>query len=74
MFSGAITSNKIVLCIPLVFYNPAPAALVVADIKPRLTGGAGDENSPDRKALPKRMFWIASHGFVYPEQGLKPRA
>ncbi|MFF0659187.1 hypothetical protein, partial [Micromonospora tulbaghiae] len=33
VFSGAITSNKIVLDIPLVFHNPAPACLVVADIK-----------------------------------------
>ena len=67
VFSGAITSNKIVLYIPLVFHNPAPASLVVADIKLRLSGGTGDENSPDRKALPKRMFWIAFHGSVYPE-------
>ncbi|MFG1804618.1 hypothetical protein ACGFI4_31190 [Micromonospora carbonacea] len=69
VFSGAITGNKIILYIPLVFHNPAPATLVVADIKLRLSGGAGDENSPDRRALPKRMFWIAFHGSVYPEQG-----
>lgn len=67
VFSGAITSNKIVLDIPLVFHNPAPASLVVADIKLRLSGGAGGENSADHKALPKRMFWIAFHGSVYPE-------
>ena len=67
MFSGAIMSNKIVLDIPLSFHNPAPASLVVADIKLRLSGGAGDENSLDHKALPNRMFWIAFHGSVYPE-------
>ncbi|MFS8104190.1 hypothetical protein LFM09_44475 [Lentzea alba] len=44
VFSGAITSNKIVLNVPLVFHNPAPASLVVADIKLHLSGG-GDENS-----------------------------
>lgn len=66
VFSGAITSNKIVFNVPLVFHNPAPASLVVADIKLHLSGG-GDESSPDRKALPKRMFWIAFHGSVYPE-------
>ena len=67
VFSGAITSNKIVLNVPLVFHNPAPASLVVTDIKLHLNGGAGDANSPDHKALPKRMFWIAFHGSVYPE-------
>ncbi|MFE9913623.1 hypothetical protein ACFYPG_00585 [Micromonospora sp. NPDC005553] len=67
VFSGAITSNKIVLNVPLVFHNPAPASLVVTDIKLHLSGGAGDANSPDRKALPKRMFWIAFHASVYPE-------
>jgi len=66
VFSGFITSNKIVFDVPLVFHNPAPASLVVADIKLRLSGG-GDENSPDHKALPKRMFWIAFHDSVYPE-------
>ena len=40
---------------------------MVADIKLRLSGGAGDENSLDHKALPNRMFWIAFHGSVYPE-------
>ncbi|GAA0909345.1 hypothetical protein [Virgisporangium aurantiacum] len=67
IYSGAITSNKIVLHVPLVFHNPAPASLVVADIKLHLSGGTDDANSPDRKALPKRMFWIAFHGSVYPE-------
>ncbi|MEV0679113.1 hypothetical protein AB0I60_21595 [Actinosynnema sp. NPDC050436] len=66
VFSGAITSNKIVLNVPLVFHNLDPASLVVADIKLHLSGG-DDENSPDHKALPKRMFWIAFHGSVYPE-------
>lgn len=71
VFSGAITSGKIVFNVPLVFHNPGPAALVVADIKLYLSGGGGvgDENSPDRTALPKRMFWIAFHGSVYPESG-----
>jgi len=67
VFSGAITRNKIVLDVPLVFHNPAPASLVVADIKLHLSGGAGDPDSPDHKALPRRMFWIAFHGSVYPE-------
>ncbi len=67
VFSGAIMSNKIVLDIPLVFHNPAPACLVVADIKLRLSGGAGGESSADHKVLPKRMFWIAFHTSVYPE-------
>lgn len=64
--SGALLSDKSIIYLPLVFQNPAPAALVVADLRLVLEQLP---SSPAASYLPARLFWIASHAAVYPETG-----
>jgi hypothetical protein len=68
VLSGALI-NKAIVYIPLVFHNPAPATLTVADLRLTVQGGSNGPEDVDRLALPGKLFWIASHDAVYPESG-----
>ena len=65
-YSGAFGPDKLVLVVPLVFHNPAPAPLVVTDLRLRIDGVPGRVSS-DSAALPIRFRWIASHEAVHPK-------
>jgi hypothetical protein len=66
VYSGAFTTDKIVLVLPLVMHNPAPAPLVVTDLRLRVSRLQGRTDA-DATALPMNLRWIASHSFVYPK-------
>lgn len=65
-YSGAFAPDRLVLVIPIVFHNPAPAPLVVTDLRLRINGPANGTRD-DSDVLPIRLRWIASHAAVYPQ-------
>lgn len=66
VYSGAFGPGKIVLVLPLVLHNPAPAPLVVTDLRLRI-GSLNLRPSSDLADLPVILRWIASHSGVYPQ-------
>jgi hypothetical protein len=65
-YSGAFTPNKLVFVLPLVLHNPAPAPLIVADLRLRIDAlGQGPRDGLAK--LPMNLRWIASHTSVYPK-------
>jgi hypothetical protein len=65
-YSGAFAPHKLVFVLPLVLHNPAPAPLIVADLRLRIDA-LGQEPNDSPKELPMNLRWIASHASVYPE-------
>lgn len=65
-YSGVFGPGKLVFVIPLVLHNPAPAPLVVADLRLRIDGLTG-KVSKDSDELPIKLRWISSHAAVYPK-------
>jgi hypothetical protein len=65
-YSGSYGPNKLVFVLPLVLHNPAPAPLVVADLRLQIDT-LSKRGSDDSAALPMRLRWIASHSSVYPK-------
>jgi hypothetical protein len=65
VYSGCYAKEMIYLVLPLVLYNPAPAPLVVIDLRIRINNMKGKE-AEDRAELPMCLRWIASHAAVYP--------
>ncbi len=65
-YSGAFSDSKLVLVIPLVLHNPAPAPLVVTDLRLRIQQPNG-LSGKDAGKLPIYLRWIASHTAVYPD-------
>ncbi|MGW3788929.1 hypothetical protein ACWD5Z_30415 [Micromonospora chokoriensis] len=66
VYSASFSSTKLVIVVPLVLHNPAPAPLVVTDLRFRIDppkGGPGTALA----ALPMKLRWIASHATVYPK-------
>ncbi|MEU9826535.1 hypothetical protein [Micromonospora chersina] len=66
VYSGSFSPTKLVVVVPLVLHNPAPATLVVTDLRLRIDaskGGPGIELA----AFPMKLRWIASHTAVYPK-------
>jgi hypothetical protein len=66
-YSGAFGPDKLVLVVPIVFHNPAPAPLVVTDLRLRIDGTTRIGTRNDSGVLPIRLRWIASHAAVYPQ-------
>jgi hypothetical protein len=64
-YSGSYAPNKLVFVLPLVLHNPAPAPLIVADLRLRID--VGQRSSIDSAELPMNLRWIASHTSVYPK-------
>lgn len=66
VYSGSFAPGKLVIVLPLVFHNPAPAPLVVTDLRLRIDA-AKNRVSRDLADLPTNLRWIASHAAVYPK-------
>ncbi|MFI5735801.1 hypothetical protein ACIA49_37160 [Kribbella sp. NPDC051587] len=65
VYSGGFTPAKIVLVLPLVVHNPAPAPIIVTDLRLRVDTPRG--TAVREPALPIYLSWIASHASVYPQ-------
>jgi hypothetical protein len=65
IYSGSFAPEKLVLVLSLVLHNPAPAPLVVTDMRLRLDRRKG-ELGKDSTDLPIHLQWIASHSAIYP--------
>src|SRR5690349_5340810 len=65
-YSGAFGPEKLLFVVPLVLHNPAPAPLVVTDLRLRIDGLTG-RLSKDSDKLPIKLRWISSHTAVYPK-------
>ena len=65
-YSGAYAPHKLVFVLPLVLHNPAPAPLIVADLRLRIDA-QGQQGGDDSAELPICLRWIASHTSVYPK-------
>lgn len=55
------------LVLPLVVHNPAPAPIIVTDLRLRVDTPRG--TAVREPALPIYLSWIASHASVYPQNG-----
>jgi hypothetical protein len=66
VYSGAFGADKLILVLPIVLHNPAPAPLAVIDLRLRIDGLRGRRGS-DYTELPLNLRWIASHAAVYPK-------
>src|SRR3954467_7179760 len=65
-YSGSYAPNKLVFVLPLVLHNPAPAPLIVADLRLRIDARR-QQGGDDSAELPMHLRWIASHTSVYPK-------
>ncbi|RAO09572.1 hypothetical protein MED15_05861 [Micromonospora noduli] len=66
VYSGAFSPRKLVFVVPLVLHNPAPAPLVVTDLRLLIDASKGGPSS-DLAGFPMKLRWIASHTAVYPK-------
>jgi hypothetical protein len=77
-YSASFAPAKIVLILPLVIYNPAPAPLVVTGLRARVDvtkarrrqHPKGTNRTGELAALPRTLHWHASHTMVYPNPTL----
>jgi hypothetical protein len=66
VYTGCFGPKKLVFILPLVLHNPAPAPLVVVDLRLRVNV-LGNRRNKDFAELPIDLRWIASHSAVYPK-------
>jgi hypothetical protein len=72
-YTGAFAPTKHVLILPLVVHNPAPAPLVVTDLRLRIEAPRGTTRT-NVAAPPMNLKWTASHRTVYPENSSREYA
>jgi len=74
-YAGSSGSQKLVLILPLVFYNPAPAPIVVLGLRLKIESRTtskrkANEASPtvgsaDEQVLPALVYWHATNSVLY---------
>jgi hypothetical protein len=65
IYSSSFAPDRLVLVLSLVLHNPAPAPLVVTDLRLRIDAPEG-AMSKDSAPLPMYLQWIAAHSAIYP--------
>lgn len=66
MYSGAFGPQRLIFIVPLVLHNPAPAPLVVTDLR-LIVGPLAGRETADAGELPLELRWQGSYPEVYPK-------